>query len=75
MPKEGGIQLYRELRTDPSLSGIPVVVISAIAQKTFLHSQKMLDSARGQSLPVPEGYIEKPPEAEGLLAEITRVLS
>ena len=75
MPKEGGVQLYRELKTDSALAGIPVVIISAISKKTFFHSQKMLDSARGQSLPAPEGYIEKPPEAEDLLAEIARVLS
>lgn len=75
MPKEGGIQLYRRLKTDPSLSRIPVLVISAIARKTFFHSQKMLDVARGQSLPEPEGYIEKPPEADELLREIERIFS
>lgn len=75
MPKEGGIQLYRRLKTDPSLSHIPVVVISAISKKTFFHSQKMLDEARGQSLPEPEGYIEKPPDADELLQEIERVFS
>lgn len=75
MPKEGGIQLYRRLKTDSSLSRIPVLVISAISEKTFLHSQKMLNSARGESLPEPEGYIEKPPEAEELLKEIERIIS
>ncbi len=38
------------------------------------HSQKMLDAARGQSLPEPEGYMEKPPEPDKLLEEIGRVL-
>ncbi|MEM2982764.1 MAG: response regulator, partial [Candidatus Bathyarchaeia archaeon] len=38
MPREGGIKLFRKLKTDPSLSQIPVVVISAISKKTFLHS-------------------------------------
>ncbi len=75
MPKEGGVQLYRELKTNPDLKDIPVVVISAISKKTFLHSQKMLDAARGQSLPDPDGYIEKPPEAEVVLGEIQRLLA
>jgi CheY-like chemotaxis protein len=75
MPKEGGVQLYRRLKTDPSLSAIPVMVISAISKKTFFHSQKMLDQAREQSLPEPEGYIEKPPEADELLEEIQRIFS
>lgn len=74
MPKEGGVQFYREIKTDPSMKEIPVIVISAISKKTFLHSQKMLDAARGQSLPEPEGYIEKPPEPDKLLEEIKRVL-
>jgi len=75
MPREGGIKLFRKLKTDPSLSQIPVVVISAISKKTFLHSQKTLDSYRGQSIPEPEGYIEKPPDADELLQEIEKALS
>lgn len=75
MPKEGGVRLYRRLKTDASLSQIPVLVISAISKKTFLHSQHMLDSARGESLPDPEGYIEKPPDADELLQEIEKIFS
>lgn len=75
MPREGGIKLFRKLKTDPSLSQIPVVVISAISKKTFLHSQKTLDLYRGQSIPEPEGYIEKPPDADELIREIEKVLS
>jgi CheY-like chemotaxis protein len=43
MPKiEDGIQTYRQFRTDPKLSCIPSIMLSAIAQKTFLHHIKML---------------------------------
>jgi CheY-like chemotaxis protein len=75
MPKEGGVQLYRRLKKDAALSVIPVLVISAISKKTFLHSQQVLDSARDESLPEPEGYIEKPPDAEELLLEIERIFA
>jgi CheY-like chemotaxis protein len=75
MPKEGGVQLYRKLKTDSTLCNIPVVIVSAISKKTFLHSQKTLNAHRQQSLPEPEGYIEKPPDADELLSEIERVLS
>jgi len=74
MPKESGIQLYREIKTDPNLKGIPVLVISAMARKTFFHSQRLLDQFRGQEVPEPEGYIEKPPEPEELLGEVKRIL-
>jgi CheY-like chemotaxis protein len=67
MPKEGGVQMYRELKTDEQLKSIPVIMLSAIAKKTFFHSQKMLNTYRGQVVPEPEAYIEKPPETEQLL--------
>jgi len=67
MPKEGGVQMYRELKTDEELKGIPVIMLSAIAKKTFFHSQKMLNTYRGQVVAEPEAYIEKPPETEQLL--------
>ena len=67
MPKSGGLQMYREVRTDEELRTIPVIVLSAIAKKTFLNSMRMLNNHRGQALPEPEAYIEKPPETEELL--------
>ena len=67
MPREGGIQMYRELKTDDELKEIPVIMLSAIAKKTFFHSQQVLNTYRGQKVPEPAAYIEKPPETEELL--------
>jgi two-component system phosphate regulon response regulator PhoB len=67
LPKEGGIQMYRELKTDDDLKQIPVIMLSAISKKTFFHSQNILNSYMGQNLPEPEAYIEKPPESEELI--------
>ena len=75
MPKSGGVQMYREVKTDEKLKNIPVIMISAIAKKTFLHSMQMLNSHRGQTVPEPEAYIEKPPETEELLETLERCLS
>jgi CheY-like chemotaxis protein len=74
MPKSGGIQMYREVKTDENLKTIPVIMISAIAKKTFLHSMKMLNSYRGETVPEPEGYIEKPPESEELLGILVKFI-
>jgi len=71
MPKKGGIQMYRELKTDAELKDIPVIMVSAIAKKTFFHSQNMLGAYMGSTLPEPDAYIEKPPEPEELY-ELTR---
>jgi hypothetical protein len=67
LPKEGGIQMYRELKIDDDLKEIPVIMLSGISKKTFFHSQAMLDSYMGQSLPQPEAYIEKPPDSDELI--------
>lgn len=74
MPKESGIYLYRELRKDPDLKGIPVIIVSALSQKTFYHSQKVLDEYEGGKMPEPSAYIEKPPEIDELLETIEKVL-
>ena len=74
MPKESGIKMYRDIKTDSNFTSVPVLVISGLARKTFLHSQKVLDQFKNQSVPEPEGYIEKPPEPEELLAEVQRLI-
>ncbi len=74
MPKESGIFLYRELKTDPELRNIPIIVCSALSKKTFFHSQKVLDEYEGNLLGEPNVYIEKPPEPEELLEAVQQVL-
>lgn len=75
MPKEGGVEMYRQLKTDNGLKHIPVIILSAIAKKTFFHYQEMLDASQDQSVPKPEAYIEKPPESEELLELTEKLLS
>ena len=74
MPREGGIQMYRELKNDEELKDIPVIMLSAIAKKTFFHSQQVLNTYRGQKVPEPTAYIEKPPETEELLQILEQCL-
>lgn len=74
MPKESGIYLYRELKKDPELKDIPVIMVSALARKTFMHSQSVLDAYEGGQIPEPTAYIEKPPDADELLETIQKIL-
>ena len=74
MPKESGITMYRSLKNDPTLKDIPVIMLSALAKKTFLHSQSVLDAYQGEKIPEPAAYIEKPPEPEELLEAIENSL-
>ncbi len=75
MPKESGIKMYREVKTDPNLSDIPVMVFSGIAKRTFIRSQKALSEAEGQTIPEPEVYIEKPVEPEEMAAMLKKFLA
>ena len=74
MPKESGIRMYHELKTEGPLKDIPVIVLSAIPKKSFRKSQKVLDEFAGQSVPEPEAYIEKPEEPEELIALMKKIL-
>ena len=74
MPRESGINLYRELRNDPDLKNTPVIMLSALSKKTFFHSQKVLDQYREEKIPEPSAYIEKPPEPDELLEAIRSCL-
>lgn len=75
MPRESGISMYREVKNDPSLKNIPVIILSALSKKTFFHSQKVLNEYEGETIPEPEAYIEKPPEPEELLTAIKQILT
>lgn len=74
MPKESGIGMYRELKGDPDLKDIPVIMLSALSRKTFFHSQRVLDEYRGEKIPEPAAYMEKPPEPDELLEAIRKCL-
>ena len=75
MPRESGIAMYRDVKNDPDLKAIPVIILSALSKKTFFHSQKVLNEYKGETIPEPEAYIEKPPEPEEILTAINQILT
>lgn len=75
MPRQSGIRLYRELKTDKSLKNVRVIMLSGVAKKTFMRSQKALTEFGGEKVPEPEIYIEKPVEPEELAEAIKKMLS
>ncbi len=75
MPKiEDGIQTYHRFKTDARLSTIPIIMLSAIARKTFFHTLKMLSPQKNAPIPEPEAYMEKPPDANELIRLIKVLL-
>ena len=72
MPEKSGIKFYRELRGDPELSSIPVVVVTAVTgyggkPEEF---QKFLETRK--QIPPPDGFVAKPIEQDELLSIIKK---
>ena len=75
MPKiEDGLKTYQRFREDDRLGRTPVIMVSAIARKTFFHSIRLLRPLSGKQLPEPDAYMEKPPDAAELNRLITTLL-
>ena len=74
MPKESGIRLYRKLKTNKKFKEIPIIMLSGIAEKSFLRSQKVLTEFGGDPVPEPEAYLEKPVDGDVLADTIKKVL-
>jgi len=75
MPKiEDGIRTYQQFKKDEGLGRIPIIMLSAIAKKTFFHSIRVLNPQSGRQIPEPEAYMEKPPDAEELSRLIAELL-
>ena len=74
MPGEGGVQMYRQLKSDDTLKKIPVILLSGVAKNTFTHYLKMLNSRMECAIPEPAAYLEKPPEAEALIKLTERLI-
>ena len=73
MTNEGGVQMYKDLKRDPQLNRIPVIMLAAIGRKLFfkwhkLHRLKISDTRS-------DVYLAKPLEAEELIQVTTRLAS
>ncbi len=69
LPGEAGIRLYQSLRTNHRLCQIPVVMLSTLDSSTFYRCPGAKRSPTGR----PEAYLQKPPEADELLAVVNRL--
>ena len=68
MPEESGVLMYRKLRGDAETAAIPVIMITGVSHdfKRFIESRRHLAP--------PDGYFDKPPDRDQLLAKIEELL-
>ena len=69
MPEKSGVAVYRALRENDRLRGIPVIIITGISDEfeRFISSRK--------HVPPPDGYISKPVDAQQFMTMVGRLLS
>jgi len=71
MPKKDGTKTYKELKSDPDLRDIPVIVITGIAKEV---DYKTLLARPSTGKIAPESHLVKPVSAEELIKTIKAVL-
>jgi len=86
MPKKSGITMFQELRGDPTMRDIPVVIVTGVSEVTgvdfrnFMYKQPLRDEKKFvettglTKYTVPDGYIEKPVEPDELIKVMKEAL-
>jgi CheY-like chemotaxis protein len=69
-PGEQGVKMYCTLKQEQKLKAIPVIMLSNIDKKTFIHYQRIHCAQLGRHVAEPDAYLEKPPEAEKLIGMV-----
>ncbi|MDQ1237999.1 MAG: hypothetical protein QG577_183 [Thermodesulfobacteriota bacterium] len=73
MPNKTGIKMYRELRKDPDIGHIPVVMVTGFG-KDDVPSMDFKKWIQERSIKGPEAYIEKPVQPEVLLSAVKKAI-
>ena len=67
MPEKSGVAVYRRLKEDEDLKGIPVIIITGVSGDF----EKFISTRR--QVPPPEGYISKPVDHEQFIKLVTEL--
>ena len=75
MPEASGTRFYKEMRTDPELSKIPVIIVTAVtglggdkyAYERFISNRRLV--------PAPEAFFPKPIDREAFITAVKGLLA
>jgi len=68
MPGQSGLQTYRDMKNEPTLAKVPIIIITATVDSL----ERFTDMLNG--LPPPDGFFNKPIQTESLLSKIGDLL-
>ncbi len=86
MPGQSGIKMFQELKKDPDLCNIPVIIVSGASEvtgvdfKNFMFKQplgdqkKVVETAGMSTFSGPNAFVEKPIDPDELIKKIKEVL-
>lgn len=74
MPEKGGALVYQELKSDPLLRDIPLLIFSGVDPQAFDHYIKMLNAGAPENTPPPKYYVEKSADPDYLKGMITECM-
>jgi CheY-like chemotaxis protein len=69
MPEQSGVRTMREMKADPQLATIPIVIVTGIGESMNTFIQKI------PHFPRPEGFIAKPIVQDELLGLVKQLLA
>jgi len=75
MPEQSGIRFYRNLKDDPELSSIPVVVVTAVTGKGGDPEPFRRFLSTRRQVPPPEAFFPKPIDRQEFLETVAKLLS
>ena len=75
MPETSGVRFYREVKSDPDLASVPIVIVTAVTGYAGDPYGYMKFISSRSNVPPPDGFFPKPIDKEEFLAAIGKLLS
>lgn len=76
MPEKSGVRFYREMKADPEMKDIPIVIVTGVESTqdggTGKDFERFLSTRK--SVPPPDAFIQKPVEKEDLLGAVRKLV-
>lgn len=75
MPNKSGVKFYREMKSTPELSRIPVVFVTAVAGPGGNPRDAERFYSTRHQVPPPDGFVAKPVDPDEMVGLVNRLVS